>query len=66
VQLSPTTLTLEIVDDGRGPAGSETKTTRNGLRNMRKRMEDVGGTFVIEPAAAGGTVVRLTSPIGKS
>lgn len=66
VSLSPVTLTLEIVDNGRGPGEARKKTGRNGLRNMRKRMEDVGGSFVIEPAAAGGTLVRLTAPIGKT
>lgn len=65
VKLAPTTFLLEIADDGRGPAGMETKTSRNGLRNMRLRMEDVGGTFSIGPAPAGGTLVRLTMPLGK-
>jgi signal transduction histidine kinase len=56
---------LEIEDDGRGPAEAATKTGRNGLRNMRKRMEDVGGTFAFEPGPQRGTIVRLTSPLGK-
>jgi signal transduction histidine kinase/ligand-binding sensor domain-containing protein len=55
--------TFEIEDNGRGPAGAEQKTGRNGLRNMRKRMEDVGGSFSISPAAVKGTIVRLTAPI---
>jgi signal transduction histidine kinase len=54
---------LEIEDNGRGPAGAEQKTGRNGLRNMRKRMEDVGGSFSMGPAAEQGTIVRLTAPI---
>ena len=56
---------LEIEDDGRGPGEAATKTGRNGLRNMRKRMEDVGGNFSMEPGTKHGTIVRLTSPIGK-
>jgi len=55
--------TIEIEDNGRGPAGAEQKSGRNGLRNMRKRMEDVGGSFAIGPAAGQGTLVRLTAPI---
>jgi signal transduction histidine kinase len=55
--------TFEIEDNGRGPAGAEQKSGRNGLRNMRKRMEDVGGNFSIGPATGQGTVVRLTAPI---
>jgi signal transduction histidine kinase len=56
---------IEVEDNGRGPAEAATKTGRNGLRNMRKRMEDVGGTFTMQPGAERGTVVRLTSPITK-
>ena len=56
---------IEIEDNGRGPAEAATKTGRNGLRNMRQRMEDVGGTFTMTPGAEHGTIVRLTSPIAK-
>jgi signal transduction histidine kinase/ligand-binding sensor domain-containing protein len=57
--------TLEIQDNGRGPAGLTGKAaeSRNGLRNMRKRMEDVGGRFSIGPAPQSGTVVGLTVPL---
>ena len=56
---------LEIQDDGRGPGDvdSAAAQARNGLRNMRKRMEDVGGKFEIGPAPERGTLVRLTVPI---
>lgn len=59
---------LEIEDNGRGPEGfdDKAKQSRNGLRNMRKRMEDVGGEFSIGPGSKGGSRVCLTSPIGKS
>jgi signal transduction histidine kinase/sugar lactone lactonase YvrE len=65
LKLEPDRFTLEIQDDGRGPAGvkGERAQTRNGLRNMARRMEDVGGVFVIEPAPERGTVVRLTAPL---
>lgn len=63
LRLDKTSFTFEIEDNGRGPAGAEQKTGRNGLRNMRKRMEDVGGSFSIGPAAERGTIVRLTAPI---
>jgi ligand-binding sensor domain-containing protein/signal transduction histidine kinase len=55
---------LEIEDNGRGLAGMDEKTGRNGLRNMRKRLEDVGGSFSIDPAPEHGTIVRLAAPIG--
>jgi ligand-binding sensor domain-containing protein/signal transduction histidine kinase len=58
--------TLEVEDNGRGMAGldEEAAARRNGLRNMRKRMEDIGGTFEINPRAERGTRVRLTAPLG--
>jgi ligand-binding sensor domain-containing protein/signal transduction histidine kinase len=66
LRLELSRFTLEIEDNGRGPTGMDERKNRDGLRNMRKRMEDVGGEFSIEPAAGRGTLVRLTVPIGKS
>jgi signal transduction histidine kinase len=63
LRLEPGAFVLEIQDDGRGLSGMESKTTRNGLRNMRKRMQDVGGEFSIGPAPERGTIVRLLVPI---
>jgi signal transduction histidine kinase len=67
MRLEAESFTLEIQDNGRGPAGLKSKAaeSRNGLRNMRKRMEDVGGRFSIEPAPQGGTVVGLTVPLAR-
>ena len=60
--------TLEIEDNGRGPAGLKEKAaeSRNGLRNMRKRMEDIGGGFSIGAGDRGGTLVRLTVPLARN
>ncbi|HYG24348.1 MAG TPA: two-component regulator propeller domain-containing protein [Verrucomicrobiae bacterium] len=66
LHLEPGRFTLEIEDDGKGPAGMNQKTGRNGLRNMRKRLEDIGGSFSIDPAATKGTRVRLSAPIKKA
>ena len=63
LKLDNGTFTFEIEDNGKGLAGAEQKSGRNGLRNMRKRMEDVGGSFSIGPAAERGTLVRLTAPV---
>lgn len=65
LRLEADKFTFEIEDNGRGPGEAATKTGRNGLRNMRKRMEDVGGTFEMTPGAERGTIVRLTAPITK-
>jgi len=68
LELTGSRFTFEIADNGVGPAGQATATERgrNGLRNMRKRMEDIGGTFSFEPGADGGSIVRLTAPLRAS
>lgn len=63
LRLEPNRFTLEIEDNGRGlPAGADQK-GRNGLRNMRKRLEEIGGSFKIDVGREGGTVVAFTAPL---
>jgi ligand-binding sensor domain-containing protein/signal transduction histidine kinase len=65
LRLQSGNFTLEIEDDGRGIGSLDAPAAqaRNGLRNMRKRMEDIHGEFSISGGARGGTVVRLVAPI---
>ncbi len=57
-------LTIEIADDGRGmPPGSEQRTGSHGLKQMRFRMEAVGGTLRIASNDLGGTTVQLSVPL---
>jgi ligand-binding sensor domain-containing protein/signal transduction histidine kinase len=65
LHLEPGRFTLELADDGRGLAGLDPQraATRNGLTNMRRRMEDVGGAFSFAERPEGGTIVRLTAPL---
>jgi signal transduction histidine kinase len=67
LRLQPGNLTLEIEDDGRGigSLSGNAAQTGNGLRNMRRRMEDIHGEFSIAPGTNKGTIVRLTIPISK-
>ncbi len=65
LKLEPPGFTLEIEDDGRGLTGTDERKGRNGLRNMRTRMEDVGGSFSIRPGPERGAIVRLTAPLPK-
>jgi signal transduction histidine kinase len=59
-----TRLTLEISDDGRGvPVGSDSKTGSHGLKQMRFRMEAVGGTLHIGWHSPTGTSILLTVPL---
>ncbi|HXG49594.1 MAG TPA: triple tyrosine motif-containing protein, partial [Methylomirabilota bacterium] len=64
LRIEPDRFTFEIADDGRGLAGMdrERMASRNGLRNMRRRMEDVGGSFDLDTAAEGGLRIALTAP----
>ena len=66
VRLAPDRFVLEIEDNGRGVVEADKAKGRNGLRNMARRMEDVGGEFSLEPGAQGGTLVRLTAPIAET
>jgi ligand-binding sensor domain-containing protein/signal transduction histidine kinase len=63
LRLEPDKFILEIEDDGRGLGSQAAPQNRNGLRNMKKRMEDIHGEFWIGAAAEKGTIVRLTAPI---
>ena len=65
LRLEASRFVLQIEDDGRGLAGMDPKLaqTRNGLRNMQKRMEEIGGGFAMTPAPEKGTVVVLTAPL---
>ncbi|MCW2685910.1 MAG: histidine kinase [Mycobacterium sp.] len=51
---------IEVVDDGRG---FPCDITGSGLTNLRHRAEEVGGTFTIEDAPGGGTVLRWSAPL---
>ena len=66
LRLEPGRFTLEIEDNGRGLSEGAADKGRNGLPNMRKRLQDVGGEFSITPGAEGGTRVRLTAPLGRA
>jgi signal transduction histidine kinase/streptogramin lyase len=65
MKLEDSSFTLEIEDNGRGVADLDVNAprTRQGLKNMRKRMEEVGGSFSITPGSEGGALVRLIVPL---
>ena len=54
---------LEIDDDGRGLNPSRASSRGQGLRNMRERVEAIGGTFSVKSSPAGGTTVRVELPL---
>jgi len=60
------TLLVTVSDDGVGleQAGrSRSVFPRFGLSTMRERAESIGGTFVVENATGGGTVVKAEVPL---
>jgi ligand-binding sensor domain-containing protein/signal transduction histidine kinase len=63
LRLQPECFILEVEDNGRGLDKQSINQNRNGLRNMEKRMADIGGEFSISVGANGGTLVRLTVPV---
>jgi signal transduction histidine kinase len=66
LRLDDTSFTLEIADDGQGLSPDAVNKQRSGLKNMRKRMEDVGGSFSAVSNPGGGTIIRFTAPRGVS
>jgi signal transduction histidine kinase len=65
LRLEPGQFTVEIEDNGRGLPADADKKGRNGLRNMRKRLEEIGGTFNLAAGREGGTVVAFTAPLAQ-
>lgn len=62
-------LSLEVEDDGRGlPPGFDLERGEReghlGLAGMRERMAALQGEFSIRPGSAGGTLVRVSVPLG--
>jgi signal transduction histidine kinase len=54
-------LVLEIDDDGRG-FDVDTTSWGMGLRNLRERVESLGGVLAVESTPGEGTTVRATLP----
>ena len=63
--LQPNQFVLEIEDNGRGVKEADANKGRSGLKNMRRRMEEIGGNFETSAGAEGGTRIRLTAPLGQ-
>jgi len=60
-KISGDTLEILVRDDGRGfNPSSSSEGRRNGLGNMRRRAEAIGGELALQSAAGGGTSVKLS------
>jgi signal transduction histidine kinase len=63
LSLEPTRFTLEIEDNGKGVSAKDHSKGRNGLKNMQKRMEEIGGAFNLAAGSQGGTRIQLVVPL---
>lgn len=59
VRATPEHIGIVIEDNGHGFAAAPDNATADGLRNMRQRMEEIGGRFEITSAPDTGTRVSL-------
>jgi ligand-binding sensor domain-containing protein/signal transduction histidine kinase len=56
----PTELQIKIADDGIGFDTATAQGRGNGLANMSKRLEGIGGQFAIASTPGQGTVIKMT------
>jgi PAS domain S-box-containing protein len=58
-------VSMELRDDGDGfDAMANLPETHRGLRNMRRRAQQLGGVFEVESEPGSGTLLRVTMPAG--
>jgi PAS domain S-box-containing protein len=57
--VEPSGFTISITDNGRGFAVDAAAPFSNGLKNMRKRMEKIGGSFQLDSQPGRGTGIFL-------
>lgn len=62
ITIAQKTLTFEVVDDGMGLDIRKVRRGANGLINMQKRMNDIGGTFELRSSNM-GTSILFTYPL---
>lgn len=64
VEVTDSALRLHVADNGRGIDPEVTR--RSGLANLRKRAEELGGTFSLSANPPSGTVVEWVVPLSLS
>ena len=58
-------LALRVSDDGVGPGGRPAEGHGNGMRNLARRAEDLGGSVQIVGGLPGGTIVDWRVPLAR-
>ena len=62
VSVSRKELVIEVEDNGKGFNVDGAETLGNGLRNLRERLEDLGGRAEVASTLGKGTLVRYSYP----
>ena len=58
---------IRVEDNGKGlNSATQSSTSADGLRNMRERLEAVGGQCYIDSTSDGGTKIRFALPLNKA
>ena len=63
LKIAPGSAILSIADDGKGIVEPQGGRVGNGLSNMRRRLEGIGGRFSVESLPGRGTQVSFTVPL---
>lgn len=66
LKINTESLVLEVTDDGHGFDPVAKADTGNGLQNLRKRAESIGGELLFSSLEEGGTRVSLKVPLAPS
>lgn len=64
LEVTDDALIMTLQDNGRAFHPAEQCGTGYGLGNMRKRVHDLGGVFVIQSVVGSGTSIRMRVPLG--
>ncbi len=65
LELNNDALEIRILDNGRGFDPQRSADEGNGLSNMRKRLEEIGGKLEITSVLGKGTTVKFSMPRGR-
>jgi ligand-binding sensor domain-containing protein/two-component sensor histidine kinase len=64
LSVSEARLMISVADNGKGFDLEAPRVTGEGLRNMKERLQTIGGTLRIESAAGQGTKIEMESSLG--
>jgi signal transduction histidine kinase len=62
-EIDSTSLSITVIDNGSGIRSEPTMEERNGMSNMRDRLQSIGGSVDLSDASSGGTKVSFSVPL---